>query len=228
MSSEKIASLPRPPSALRDRILSKAREAPSLTAAQVRTRRIGMLVGAILPALVVLAAMGVGPRGRPLALALLVSIGWGAVAVASTAFVFSGSSPLGPPRPALALLAALAPTLELAISAVGMTLYPDTWSGVLAPQKHAICMMLGFAMSAAPLGAMLLHLRGLDPVSPRARGAALGATAGAWGGAGTMLLCPHHGAIHVLVGHVLPVALFALVGAIVGSRVLALESRPLA
>ena len=214
-----------PSAALRERILSKARAAPAPNASEVAKKRVALAVAALVPALVLLGVLGIGPKGRPLALALLVSVGWGAIAVTCSLFVFSGRSPLGRSRPALAVLAALAPTLALSISAIGIVLYPDTWSGVLAPQNHAMCMMFGLAMGAAPLAAMMFHLRGLDPVSPHVRGAALGATAGAWAGTGAMLLCPHHTLAHVLVGHVLPVVLFALIGAIVGGRVLALRPR---
>lgn len=215
--------LPLPPAALRERILAKTQKLPSPTARDVAKKRLKLVVAAILPALLVLGVLGVGPKGRPLALALLVSIGWGAVAVACTALVFSGRSALGPSRPRLGAIALMAPALELMLSAIGMALYPDTWSGVLGPKTHATCMMLGAVMGSAPLVAMLVHLRGLDPVRPQVRGAALGATAGAWAGTGTMLLCPHHGWTHVLVGHLLPVVLFAIAGAVVGGRVLALK-----
>jgi hypothetical protein len=214
---------PHPSSALRERILAKSRAIPSPTAAEVAKKRALLLVGALVPALVLLGALGVGPKGRPLALAVLVAVGWGAIASATTALVFSARSPLGPSRPMMGWLAASAPLLALSISAVGMILYPDTWSGALPPKAHAVCMVLGFAMGGAPFGAMMVHLRGLDPVRPSSRGAALGATAGTWAGTGMMLLCPHHDFVHVLVGHVLPVALFAAFGALVGSKVLALR-----
>jgi hypothetical protein len=217
---------PRPPDALRERILSKTRKAPSPTASQVAKKRAVLVVAGLVPAFVVLGALGVGPKGRPLALAVLVAVGWGAIASASTALVFSARSPLGPSRPMLGWLAAFAPFLALAISSVGMALYPDTWSGALPPKAHAVCIFMAFAIGAAPLAAMIVHHRGLDPVRPVARGAALGATAGTWAGTGTMLLCPHHELVHVLVGHVLPVALFAAVGALVGAKLLALRPTP--
>lgn len=214
---------PHPSAALRELVLAKTRAVPSPTAAEVAKKRARLAVAALVPAFVLLAALGVGPKGRPLALAVLVAVGWGAIATATTALVFSARSPLGPSRPMMGWLAACAPLLALSISAVGMAIYPDTWSGALPPKTHAACMILGFAMGVAPLVAMMVHLRGIDPVRPLARGAALGATAGTWAGTGMMLLCPHHELVHVLVGHVLPVALFAALGAVVGSKVLALR-----
>ncbi len=211
------------PLALRARLLAATRAAPAKTTRDLATRRWVLLVAAALPALGVLGGLGVGLKGRPLALGLVVWAGWSLTAVACTAVAFAGRSPLGPSRRALAALGALAPVAALTISMLGMALYPDTWTGALEPAHHAMCVGLAFAMGSAPLGAMLLHLRGTDPVGPRARGAALGAVAGAWGGAGTMLLCPHHTPAHALLAHVLPVALFVGVGALVGGSVLALR-----
>ncbi len=214
---------PHPSAALRELILAKTRTVPSPSAAEVAKKRAWLVVAALVPALALLVALGAGPKGRPLALAVLVALGWGAIASACTALVFSARSPLGPSRPMMGWLAASAPLLALSISAVGMILYPDTWSGALPPKAHAVCIFLGFAIGMAPFVAMMVHHRGLDPVRPLARGAALGATAGTWAGTGMMLLCPHHELVHVLVGHVLPVALFAAFGALVGSKVLALR-----
>lgn len=214
-------SAPRGPSAaLRERILAKTREAPSPTRAEVAERRSVLVLGAFVPAMAVLAATGLGPKGRPVELAIFVAVAWGTVAMASTSLVLGARSPLGPSRPRLVLVAALAPVCELVLAMLGAFLFPDSWSGILGPKNHGTCMALALVMGAAPLGAMLHHLRGLDPVDPRARGAALGAAAGAWAGTGTMLLCPHNGVLHLLVGHVGPVLLFVFVGIVLGGRIL--------
>jgi len=215
---------PHPSAALRERILSKARAAPSPTRSAVGKARLRLTIAALVPALLLFAAMGAGPKGRPAELALLVAVGWSAVAMAATALAFTSRSPLGPSRPALAILALAAPLTELLLAAAGALFFPDTWSGVLGPKHHAGCVMLTLMMGAAPLAAMLYHLRGLDPVGPRVRGAALGATAGAWAGTGAMLVCPHNGLSHVMLGHVAPVVLFSLVGYVVGGRVLAFRA----
>lgn len=215
---------PRPPAALRDAILAKAKAKQSPTVKQVGKQRAMLVLAALVPACAVLGVMGVGPKGRPLALALLVTVGWSAVAVAASALVFSSKSPLGPSRPRMRWLALLAPVSLLFVTGLGLALFPDTWSGVLGAKNHATCMGLGLVMGLAPLASMLFHLKGTDPTDPAAHGAALGATAGTWAGVGTMLLCPHHTAEHVLVGHVLPVLVFTAAGAILGTRVLSLKS----
>jgi len=55
-------------------------------------------------------------------------------------------------------------------------------------------------------------LRRSAPVASRLRGAALGAAAGAWAGLGVFLFCPATDHRHLLVGHVLPIAIFTLLG----------------
>ena len=221
---EHAGALPAPE--LRARLLAATRAQPAPTTGDRARRRWLLALAAALPAALLLTALGAGPKGRPLALTAFVVVGWALVACAATALAFAGRSPLGPARPALGLLGAAAPLSALSVSAIGMALFPDTWSGPLPPSAHAACMVLGGALGAAPLGAMLAHLRGSDPVAPALRGAGLGAVAGAWAGAGMMLLCPHHTLAHVAIGHVLPMALFALAGAGLGAAVLRVRPRP--
>lgn len=212
-----------PGAELRARLLAATRARPAATTRASARRRWGLAVAAALPAVPFFAAIGVGLRGRPVALAALVVVGWTLVASVATALAFAGRSPLGPSRPTLGLLGVAVPAASFAVSAVGMALFPDTWSGVTTLTHHATCMLGGVLLSAAPLAAMLVHLRGSDPVAPGLRGAGLGAVAGAWGGAVTILLCPHHTLAHVALGHVLPMALLALVGAALGAAVLRLR-----
>jgi hypothetical protein len=46
----------------------------------------------------------------------------------------------------------------------------------------------------------------------------LGAAAGAVAGVALHLFCPHFDAIHLVVGHVAPIAAFAMVGALLTPR----------
>jgi len=55
-------------------------------------------------------------------------------------------------------------------------------------------------------------LRRSAPVASRLRGAALGAAAGALAGLGVFLFCPATEHRHLLVGHVLPIAILTLLG----------------
>ena len=67
-----------------------------------------------------------------------------------------------------------------------------------------LCLLVLVSFTAA--------LRRSAPVASRLRGAALGAAAGAWAGLGVFLFCPATDHRHLLVGHVLPIAIFTLLG----------------
>lgn len=82
------------------------------------------------------------------------------------------------------------------------------------------CALTAFAVGALVLVAFGVALRRAVPVAPVLRSAALGAAAGAWAGVTLFLQCPAHEPLHLLVGHTLPVALFAVVGAVTLPRVL--------
>jgi hypothetical protein len=84
----------------------------------------------------------------------------------------------------------------------------------------AMCAAFGCALGAIVLSGFTWALRRAVPVSPVARGAALGAGAGAIVGLALHLFCPHFDRPHIVLGHVLPVAMFAVLGALLTPRTL--------
>jgi hypothetical protein len=56
-------------------------------------------------------------------------------------------------------------------------------------------------------------------------GAALGASAGAWAAVAMALHCPITSMRHVVFGHIAPVVVFALLGLVVGAKVVAVRAR---
>ena len=82
------------------------------------------------------------------------------------------------------------------------------------------CLRLGIATGALPLFALLATYRGTDPLRPATTGAACGAGAGLASAVLVDLWCPVAYVPHLLLGHVLPIALLAGVGALVGWRLL--------
>lgn len=82
------------------------------------------------------------------------------------------------------------------------------------------CALVAFAVGTVALAAFGLALRRAVPTAPVNRAAALGGAAGAWAGVALFLQCPAKDALHLLVGHSLPVAGFALLGAIALPRLL--------
>ncbi len=134
-----------------------------------------------------------------------------------------GRRGLGPK--ALLLIAAtlvVAPLYTL-VSAVHPLRSPagDAAARALHPEGLP-CALVAFGVGGLALAAFGLALWRAVPVAPVLRGAALGAAAGAWAGLALFLQCPAYETMHIFVGHVLPVAAFAVAGAVVLPRLLRL------
>jgi hypothetical protein len=74
------------------------------------------------------------------------------------------------------------------------------------------CFALSAAVGLVVLISFTAALRRSAPVASRLRGAALGATAGAWAGLSVFIYCPATEYHHLIVGHVLPIAALTLLG----------------
>jgi hypothetical protein len=74
------------------------------------------------------------------------------------------------------------------------------------------CLALASVVGVLVLTSFTAALRRSVPAASRLRGAALGAAAGAWAGLGVFVFCPATEHRHLLVGHVLPIALLTLLG----------------
>src|SRR5262245_28338556 len=74
------------------------------------------------------------------------------------------------------------------------------------------CIFIATIVSASTMAIFAVALRRAVAVATGLRGAALGAAAGAWGGLAVFVFCPSGELQHLLVGHVLPIALFTLLG----------------
>jgi hypothetical protein len=156
---------------------------------------------------------------------VLSAAGWAAIAAAATwAGLTRTRGMLGLPT---AWLAAAAALVVPALFAWSQTFIDGQAQVRMHPRVHVMCFALTLVLSAVPFALMLTLRRGADPVHPRATGAAMGAAAGAWGAVLVELHCPIDTSLHVYLGHVAPVALFAGMGAIAGAVVLSLgPARP--
>ena len=76
------------------------------------------------------------------------------------------------------------------------------------------CLRLSLAVAAAPFAALLAVRRGTDPLQPAVTGAVLGMASGAFAWVLVDLWCPVAYMPHLLLGHVLPIALLAIAGAL--------------
>jgi len=82
------------------------------------------------------------------------------------------------------------------------------------------CLAVAATVGLLVLASFTAALRRSVPVASRLRGGALGAAAGAWAGLSVFIFCPATEFHHLLVGHVLPIAAFTLVGLLAVPRAL--------
>jgi hypothetical protein len=207
------------PAHLKAQILETARSEPSpsrptmlINSAVVLGTSLALTVNVFLAA----GGMRDDPRPRPIVVGTL--LGWLSLAISSTwGALGRGGTMEGRPR---RHLIALATAIPAAASA---------WMGVWVARCHAmatslpgaddsVCFLLALGLSLPALLALAWVRRDADVKHARATGAALGGAAGAWGGTFVDAHCPSLALAHLAVGHILPIAILALVGALFGRR----------
>jgi hypothetical protein len=209
------------------RVRSVVESTPAATT-RTRTRIIAAL--AIVPTLttlVVLIASGL-VYGQPAAgldvdvasstaaltiLALLIGL-----ALASTAFaLWQSRSGLGIASTWLVSIAALVAPVYAALTIL-QPLHSGaaddvSLTGVAISPWGLRCIFIASVVGASVLAIFAVTLRRAVAVAVGLRGAALGAAAGGWAGLAVFAFCPSGELQHLLVGHVLPIALLTLCGA---------------
>jgi hypothetical protein len=168
-------------------------------------------------------------QGRPPGiLAASVSVWIGAALVSMWSVVGTARSPTGRPRPWLLAVTIGMPVIVLAIL-VGLSAAASAGDAARLAAIHRAglrCLAMTIAAGVFPLVALLFVKRGSDPVHPAAQGAAIGVSFGAYAGIMVCLWCPDLSPSHAALGHVTPLVLLALLGAVVGARVLDLPKEP--
>ena len=201
-------------SSLRDRVLAQAAETPSTTRTKARRIAVGLIAASITVAITVFELVGgLGhSHTRPLSITIAIAAGWIVVSAVLTWLVLGRGGSTMARRPILLIVAALAtPVLVYLWLHLFHGAYPEP------PFKIGYrCLVYTLLMSALPLGAFLALRRAVEPRYPAALGAAAGAACASWGGALIDLWCPLTDPLHVLVGHVAPLAGAIAVGAVVG------------
>jgi len=221
-------SAPRLPSDLRERVLAAVSREPVRSRAAGNRRRAVVLVLGFCVGIACSVPFGppdIGPR--PIGyFALVVGVWVLVAALASWGAVGRGRSMLGRPTAHKLAIALVAPAVLLAAALLGNVLWPETIDASSSVQAHAFCAALAMLFAVGPLAGFAMVARGSDPIAPTVTGAALGAAAGTWGALGIELFCSQATPAHVLLGHVLPVLLLALTGALLGARVLRVVAVP--
>jgi hypothetical protein len=215
-----------PSDELRQRVLAAVLAEPVPPRAVGMRRRALRLARILVVWVLISLAIGLpGLRGRPLAYVSSLAVAWLLVGVAATwAGVGRGRSMLGRGAIWSSATAVLTPMALLATSLALGNLWPETLTDHAGVSRHLLCVVgtIGFALG--PLGLFIAMWRESDPVGPRLTGASIAAAAGAWGALAIELHCRFTSLFHVIIGHVLPVALLALAGIAVGRRYLRVSS----
>jgi hypothetical protein len=137
-------------------------------------------------------------------------------AVALVLALGQGGSMEGRSRRALLTGIALLPLLLLAWKAGVSALYPgmtEAWPG----RPGFRCLRLELLVALVPMAAAIAARRGSDPIQPATTGAALGAACGLAAAVLVDLWCPVAHLPHLLLGHLLPIVLLAVIGAVAGA-----------
>jgi hypothetical protein len=218
-------SFPPPPADLQQKLRAAMASEP-----EPQRTRIGPRI-ALGITIAVLGAVSVSLRMRPDAAEI--SATWffstiaGALVLAIVAVALSmlpGKRGLGSPVTWLAVVVTLTPAIYAAITMIAPMKPPDAISAFTSFAEVVKGAWPCFLMSVGVGGfagiGLLWALRNAVAVAPRLRGAALGAAAGAWSGLALHIHCPMFERGHIMVGHFVPILIFAIVGALVGPRVL--------
>jgi len=204
---------------LRERVLSAAAAAPSLTRRQGR-RLAGVLValsGAIAFALFA-AAGGLAPARAPALVGGRLAEGWGLAAAAFAYLVLGRGRSTVVRSPQLLEAATWA-------SPVVVWLWVVRFDGGEASLRDAVTTVaLTLGMAATPLASFLVLRRGAEPQCPRTLGAAAGAMCGACAQVAVFLCRPVTGIAFAGVAHVLPLVVLAIAGGMAGDRLLGLPA----
>ncbi len=215
------------PAELKERVLASVRQTPSPVRSHARreARRV-LIVTLTAAAGLFFAVDGVHHAlGRPAWFLCASVVLWGAVALASLSAAWRGGVSFGAGSlTSLAIVTVGAPAVLLASCLAFASVDPDLVR-IHSERFGLHCFVLTLAVAAGPLVGLSRARRSSDPLHPVASGAALGVACGAFAGAMVGLWCPVAAPRHVLIGHVLPMGVLALLGATFSARVIAMRPR---
>ena len=206
--------------ALRDVLARETAVIASDDRSRTRRSRALALVAAAAAMTGVLLVAGVHLGARPTSLVVGTLVGAALLtAIAAWLTLGLGRSMLGRPARLLALAIVAVPVLLFAWKVGWTAAFPgmDAWDDARPGFR---CLGWSLAMALGPMAAFLFLHRHTAAQRPSLLGAALGMAAGTAAWALLDLYCPIGDAGHLLLGHVLPLAVFAGLGAVLGRRVL--------
>jgi hypothetical protein len=204
----------------RSRILAAVGEIPAPTRRALVRRQAWLVLCGVLGALALFwIEGGLRASGRPPSLVAWTSFGTSLFVGVGMWFLFTRTRS-GHRRASVVLaLATLAPALAFVLWRYELGHLYDLASPWPSRPGYR-CFAMSVGTGGLMLFALLLAWRHVDPMSPRATGAAFGAGAGLGSALLIDLWCPVSYLPHLLVGHVLPIAVLAFAGAAIGGKIL--------
>ena len=106
------------------------------------------------------------------------------------------------------------------VSPVHMHTDEAVLSDVTSSRWGLRCLVISAIVGLLVLTSFTAALRRSIPTAHGLRGAAIGAAAGAWAGLSVFIFCPSGDLLHILVGHILPIVAFTLLGVVSIPRIL--------
>ena len=212
--------------ATRAKLLAMLPKQPSPTRKDRRIRNVLLSFSSVaVPLAIWWSYGGVRIEQRPLWWVIGTSAGWLAVAAwAVWGSLAPGPTMLGRTRRWQQWIVILTPTTLF----VWMLAWDLTDPARLVPWEGRWgqkCLNLTMLLGAWPLLALIWMRRGSEPLHPGARGAAIGAAVGCSSGVLVDLWCPITDPSHMLLGHILPLAILSFAGLMLGRWLLGLHAR---
>jgi hypothetical protein len=212
------------PPELKARVLDATRAVPSPTRRSARINAWLVFPASVLVAAALYFTWHGMEHGQRQPVFYVTCVGsWAAIAALSMwGALARGRSSVGRSRAWLLAVAAGTPALLYALSFVVVLLWPELGARPDAPAGWR-CFGLTLAAAIFPLVGLAFVRRQSDPVHPVASGAALGAACGASAGIMVEMWCPVATISHMTLGHIIPIVLCTLAGAVLGARVIAMR-----
>jgi hypothetical protein len=210
---------------LKRRVMEAAQRTPSPVRSRARLEARLVIQCAVAVALGLFFALD-GVRhaaGRPPWFLAASLAAWAAVAAAAMCVAWRRGTSFSAGSVAwLAVIALGTPLILQAISLAFAWRHPEL-AALHAERVGLKCLVLTLAAAACPLVGLSFVRRSSDPMHPLASGAALGVASGACAGVMVVLWCPVVAPAHVAIGHVLPIAVLAMIGTLLGHHVIAMR-----
>jgi hypothetical protein len=139
-----------------------------------------------------------------------------ALTLASTFVAVSrGRRGFGPSAAVLAIgVALVAPVYALLTAVQPIHMNDAAIAGVTISPWGARCALIAGVIGITAMASFTAALRRAVPVASGLRGVAVGAAAGAWAGLAVFMFCPSGDPQHLIVGHLAPIVVLTLMGAL--------------